>query len=169
MYLFLDPTRAGAPVDDVFIFAAECDRLDYGNGRPIVASLASKWRPNDKTGTQNIEVKMSAKWISLPRSKLCLADVEITTSSSSSTFSTPLVAIELGAKEGDCSSAEAVLSAKININVGKYKWAAEDWTEVDLQKSGVEVFGTLAWMLARSPPLEVLTHWQSVQSAVSNQ
>lgn len=41
LYLFLDPTRTGEPVDDCAVFSIDHSRLDFGVVRPIVATLDS--------------------------------------------------------------------------------------------------------------------------------
>lgn len=45
IYLFLDPTRTGDATLDSFVFAHDKERIDYGEDRRIIASLAPKWRP----------------------------------------------------------------------------------------------------------------------------
>lgn len=69
VYLFRDPTRTGSPDDDCFVFAHGKERLDYGEVRPILASLESGWTPwLDESFSFSAPNLVSDRWASLERS-----------------------------------------------------------------------------------------------------
>jgi site-specific DNA-cytosine methylase len=54
MFLFLDPTRTGEPEDDCFVFSRNIDLLEKDEVRPILARVASSWRPWANKGKSKV-------------------------------------------------------------------------------------------------------------------
>jgi hypothetical protein len=164
LYLFLDPTRSGEPSDDPFVFAANCDRLEYGDHRACVASLDTAWRPPTKAGKQSVNLVLPSLWSTLKSSKI----VHGTADAADSTFSTLSTTFDLTADTTACSFADILLSAKVKQSapVKALAWATPDWHEVDLVHEGPEVFSRLAWMLTKIPEWETFRDWQAISGKV---
>lgn len=167
LYFFLDPSRSGPVTEDGFVFAIDCARVEYGSARPIIASLDTKWRPNIEE-SEKVTLKASAKWATLETSKIDLGSTSAATSLAATSFETPLTTLELSAGKNDCSFAENLLSAKVELDLSAHKWATPEWHQIDILHEASEVFDKVAWMLARSPELEILKNWQAVEKEVSH-
>ena len=62
IFLFLDPARCGAPVDDGFVFSTDKHRLDYGERRNVIGILEASWRPSDAQES-TVVCTVPATWI----------------------------------------------------------------------------------------------------------
>ena len=67
LYLFLDPTRVGAPGDDSFVLSTNKSRLEYDEIRCILARVEPSWRPWDHGHSQNkVNIIRDCEWVQLP-------------------------------------------------------------------------------------------------------
>lgn len=70
LYLFLDPTKTGDPDLDTFVFAHSHARLDYGEGRFIIARIEPSWRPwsikTNDPASKTLQVQPEAIWEAAP-------------------------------------------------------------------------------------------------------
>lgn len=55
LFLLLDPSRCGDPLDDSFVFSISKRRYEFGESRPLVSRLNSEWRPEWKLRTPDDE------------------------------------------------------------------------------------------------------------------
>lgn len=191
VYLFLDPTRSGQAEDDAFVFADNCDRLEYGDHRDLLASLGKKWRPYKAAGKvakaqdaaqeskegepdklaediaaarkQTVSIQVTSYWSALDSSKIVHR-----TGQPDSLFSTLSTTFDLKADERACNSADCLLSAEVKQTAPSQDivWARSDWHEVDLHHEGPDVFSKIAWMLAKIPEWDAFREWQAVSSDV---
>ena len=70
LFMFLDPTRSGDPNNDAFVFSISKRRYEYGELRPIICMLDSKWRPSDIEGEQDIKCHIPLLWVDSNTAKL---------------------------------------------------------------------------------------------------
>lgn len=70
LFLLLDPTRCGDPSDDCFVVSISKRRYEYGETRPLICQLNSKWRQSDIDEEQEIRCQIPYKWIKA--SDICL-------------------------------------------------------------------------------------------------
>ncbi|OCL14046.1 hypothetical protein AOQ84DRAFT_331743 [Glonium stellatum] len=66
MYLFLDPSPLGDPIDDCFVFSKNHNRIPWGEQREIVGRLDSSWRPWNDTCFGETQVNMDGRWAAFP-------------------------------------------------------------------------------------------------------
>lgn len=172
------------------MFSENCDRLEYGHHRDIVASLVHSWRPykaakkllevqeaassgdvgDDANASlasahkQTVSVEVSSYWTPLPSSKILHHSSE-----PDSMFNTLSTAFDLKADRHACSSADCLLSAQVKqaAPTETVVWAQPAWHEVDLHHEGPTVLSKIAWMLARIPEWEAFRDWQAVSPEVS--
>ena len=73
--LLLDPTRRGEPShwQGSFVFSTSTRRYEYGETRPIIASLEPKWRQSDVQGTQNVKCVVPCRWAETADVKLAVS------------------------------------------------------------------------------------------------
>lgn len=73
VYLLLDPLRT-KDHGDRFVFSTSTRRYEYGETRPLIASLDPLWRQSDEEETQ-VECKLPCTWVTISEVelKVCLA------------------------------------------------------------------------------------------------
>lgn len=64
VFFFLDPSRWGENDEDAFVFSSSFRRYDYGETRPIFASIGTRYRQSDTEETESIECHVPCRWIS---------------------------------------------------------------------------------------------------------
>ena len=62
VFLLLDPTRCGEPSGDAFVFSTSTRRYEYGESRPILATLEPKWSQSDVVGVQHVKCILLCRW-----------------------------------------------------------------------------------------------------------
>ncbi|SCV72512.1 BQ2448_4049 [Microbotryum intermedium] len=178
LYFFFDPTRFGTADIDSFVFSDHCERLEYGEHRNKLATVAPSWRlpgtfPTISQQSQvrvakaepfassgSVAVSLPSVWTPLPESHVVHEPVE----RADATFSTLSTTFELTADAVACSFADNLLVARVEQAppARKLKWATEEWHEVDLHHEGPEVFSKISWMLTKIPAWETLREWQHI-------
>ncbi|SCZ92470.1 BZ3500_MvSof-1268-A1-R1_Chr5-2g07888 [Microbotryum saponariae] len=178
LYFFFDPTRFGTADIDCFVFSDDCERLEYGEHRNKLATLAPSWRlpgtfPTVSQQSQirvakaealassgTIAVSLPTMWTPLPGSHIVHEKID----RADATFSTLSTTFELTADAVACSFADNLLVARVEQAppARKLKWATEEWHEVDLHHEGPEVFSKISWMLTKIPAWDALREWQHI-------
>jgi hypothetical protein len=64
LFLLMDPTRCGPASLDCFVVSTSKRRYEYGESRPIICNLDSKWRQSDVEGVEELDCQIPVKWIS---------------------------------------------------------------------------------------------------------
>ncbi|KAK4048042.1 hypothetical protein OIO90_005943 [Microbotryomycetes sp. JL221] len=160
LYLFLDPSRSGEPVDDPYVFAEHTSRLDFGEARQEIVSFIKSWRPPTIEGSSTVRVDLTSHWTELEGAKIDCTSASV----ADATFSTLPGSFDLTAGVEACSFADCLLSASVYQSAEQRSaaWAQPHWHEVDLQHEGPEVFSKISWMLARIPEWDAFKEWQPV-------
>jgi hypothetical protein len=65
LFLLMDPTRCGTASLDCFVVSTSKRRYEYGESRPIICKLDSKWRQSDVEGVEDLDCQIPVKWISV--------------------------------------------------------------------------------------------------------
>jgi hypothetical protein len=166
LYLFLDPTRSGDPVDDCAVFSIDHSKLDYGVVRPIVATLDPSWRPNSKKSA-NVQCNVSSKWIEAPKLSLSVAmhtDVKAEADTTDGVYYIPPNGVSVKLDKDGCEKANVVMACKVPLPINQYDavWGNGPWREIDVPHEGEKAFQALAWIIERIPPPESLSKWSSI-------
>ncbi|KZV96801.1 hypothetical protein EXIGLDRAFT_833373 [Exidia glandulosa HHB12029] len=162
LFFFLDPTRTGEAVDDPFVFSTNHRRYEFGETRPVVAKLDSKWRQNGLEETQEVECVVACRWVKTPALSL-KASV-----AAQAKVSLPTKALEASASTDACKSANAVLVCRVPLSAGAGpEWGVGQWKEVDSIHER-SVFQSLSWCLDRVCNLdEHPRSWVTVSSTAA--
>ena len=86
IFLLLDPTRCGEPNGDAFVFSTSTRRYEYGESRPIIATLEPKWRQSDVVGVQKVKCILPCRWVEAKDVKLTVRFPLFLVSSSTHTY-----------------------------------------------------------------------------------
>ncbi|KAH9447633.1 hypothetical protein Pst134EB_021643 [Puccinia striiformis f. sp. tritici] len=169
LYLFLDPTRSGDPVDDCAVFLIDHSKLDYGVVRPIVATLDPSWRPNlDKSA--NIKCNVLSKWIEAPGLSLSVAlhtDAKAEANITDGVYHIPPNGVSVKLDKNGCEKANVVMACKVPLPINQYDavWGNGPWREIDVPHEGERAFQALAWIIEHIPPPEFLSQWSSISDS----
>ncbi|KAH9449282.1 hypothetical protein Pst134EB_020106 [Puccinia striiformis f. sp. tritici] len=169
LYLFLDPTRSGDPVDDCAVFSIDHSKLDYGVVWPIVATLNPSWRPNlDKSA--NIKCNVLSKWIEAPGLSLSVAlhtDAKAEANVTDGVYHIPPNGVSVKLDENGCEKANVVMACKVPLPINQYDavWGNGPWREIDVPHEGERAFQALAWIIEHIPPPESLSQWSSISDS----
>lgn len=191
LYLFLDPSRLGNPINDCFIISTDTRRLNNGEVRHRIAVLDAAWRLPVYIGSPipgqpgklkytlkgsttaaaelpnfsvtSIKVTTGGHWYDVPAAHLDTADEK-----SCSTVSQPGEGFTISPAPESCQNAHLVLSCEARIPVDeKFPWKKNRWVEVD-DISYREFFKAFSWMLERGRRFSHLGTFIEVSSAVNS-
>jgi len=131
LYLFLDPTRSGDPVDDCSVFSIDHSKLDYGVVRPIVATLDSSWRPSSEKAV-TVKCSISSKWIETPHMSLSAAlhtDAQAEAHTKDGVYYTPPNGVSVKLDQNGCEKANVVMACKVPLPTNQYDavWGDGPW------------------------------------------
>lgn len=70
LFFFLDPSKWGENEEDPFVFSSTFRRYDYGEARPIFASLDTRYRQSDTEDTESIACHVLCQWVAEPAVKI---------------------------------------------------------------------------------------------------
>ncbi|KAI8996425.1 hypothetical protein BD414DRAFT_477931 [Trametes punicea] len=156
IFLLLDPTRCGEPSQDSFVFTTSIRRYEYGESRPIIALLDSKWRQSDIEGTQNVKCIVPCHWVEA-------ADVKLTPATGhDAVFATPAEGVSVDVSQDACKSATALLVCRVPLgDKAGPEWPRGIWAEVDKVHER-SIFKSLAWLVERIRNIdEQFSDWQT--------
>ncbi|KAI0738504.1 hypothetical protein C8Q80DRAFT_1113269 [Daedaleopsis nitida] len=158
IFLLLDPTRCGEPTGDSFVFSTSTRRYEYGESRPIIATLDSKWRQSDMEGTQSVKCFVPCRWAGAANVKL------IPASGHDAMFATPSEGVSIDVSQDACKSATALLVCRVPLgeHAGS-EWPRGTWVEVDKVHER-STFRSLAWLVERIRNIDgQFSSWQTVE------
>jgi hypothetical protein len=162
LYFFLDPTRWSDASEDCFIFSKDNGRIDYGESRPLLATLESSFRLEGEEREKTVNAFVPHVAVPVHGSASFKTDALGTGAAS---YSLPAEPLSLSRSMGECKCVQALLSAQVEAaSVTDETMWTSDWTDVDLLHEGPEVFEKLAWITGRLKRLQVLKTWMSLSS-----
>ncbi|OBZ73756.1 hypothetical protein A0H81_06364 [Grifola frondosa] len=162
LFLLLDPSRCGDPEKDSFVFSISNRRYEYGERRPIICLLDSKWRQSDEEGTQNVLCSVPCRWVKSANVKLQAA------TGKNACFSIPRDELSISVSQDACRSATALLVCRVPLHdKAGPEWPRGMWKEVDKVHERA-IFKALSWLVERIRNIEgQFQEWQAVE-ALSN-
>ncbi|KAI9675585.1 MAG: hypothetical protein M1817_000951 [Caeruleum heppii] len=160
LFLFLDPTRLGDPKMDTFVFSTDIRRLNYGESRPIVATLAHTWRPSNVPGTTEVQGKIDGQWVHCPE-----ASFQPVKEDQNAFFATSGADLNVHYTSNSCSTANGILSCSIpwSGSVGA-RWPKGLWIEIS-QQDRRSLFSSFAWLTEKVRKIEGLDTWKKLRAA----
>lgn len=66
LFLLLDPIRTGPPEADSFVISIDMRRYQYGEKRPVIATLDSSWRQSSKSEYASVPSEAPCQWVHAP-------------------------------------------------------------------------------------------------------
>ncbi|PIL24715.1 hypothetical protein GSI_12601 [Ganoderma sinense ZZ0214-1] len=159
IFLLLDPTRCGQPSGDAFVFSTSTRRYEYGESRPIIATLEPKWRQSDVVGVQHVKCILPCRWVEAK-------DVKLTPASGhDAVFATPAEGISINISQDACKSANALLVSKIRLGADAGpEWSQLVYKEIDKVHER-STFRALAWLTERIRNIDGhFAEWQEVDN-----
>ncbi|KAJ3065360.1 hypothetical protein HDU98_011270 [Podochytrium sp. JEL0797] len=165
LFFFMDPTRCGHAAEDSFVFATRARRLEYLEQRMPIAVLDAGWRPSDVSGEQVVRARVDGVWARL-------GEVGMRVESRGgraemSVLEKHALVESVSERERCCASSVALV--QVEVELGEYVesvWSRKGWNEVDLVKTGKEVFEKVAWFSERVEMPRWVQEW-SVMGAES--
>ncbi|KAI0773312.1 hypothetical protein BD413DRAFT_541087 [Trametes elegans] len=163
IFLLLDPTRCGEPSGDSFVFSTSTRRYEYGESRPIIALLDSKWRQSDTEGTQNVKCIVPCRWVEATSVKLMPA------TGHDAVFATPSEGVQIDVSQDACKSATALLVCRVPLgDQAGPEWPRGSWSEVDKVHER-SIFKSLAWLFERIRNIDgQFNEWQTADEVDSH-
>ncbi|KAJ3287354.1 hypothetical protein HK104_008647 [Borealophlyctis nickersoniae] len=160
LFFFLDPTRSGEPDQDPFVFSTAIRRIAYGENRPTIARLDTKWRPSDTAKPQKVKVYVQGKWASLPHGGFADVFVSEVVKATVAMPTTPDTLNAAWTSDDACCTANALLACRVPLRQDDESlWPRGRWATIDLLHKGRATFESLAWVTERVPPLTALGSW----------
>ncbi|KAI0831805.1 hypothetical protein BC628DRAFT_1311075 [Trametes gibbosa] len=163
IFLLLDPTRCGEPSGDSFVFSTSTRRYEYGESRPLIAMLDSKWRQTDVEGAQTVKCIIPCLWTEA-------ADVRlIPATGHDAVFSTPSEGVTIDVSQDACKSASALLVCRVPLGEqAGAEWPRGAWSEVDKVHER-STFKSLAWLVERIRNIDGrFNEWQTAGNGVDD-
>jgi hypothetical protein len=77
LFLLLDPVRTGPPEGDSFVISIDMRRYQYGEKRPIIATLNPSWRQSDKFECTSVSCEAPCQWVHAPDVSLKVGDAHM--------------------------------------------------------------------------------------------
>lgn len=70
LFFFLEAHKYGGAESDMFVFSRTFRRFEYGESRPILASLETSWRQTDTNDLEAVATHIGCKWVSADKLRL---------------------------------------------------------------------------------------------------
>ncbi|EJD08575.1 uncharacterized protein FOMMEDRAFT_102039 [Fomitiporia mediterranea MF3/22] len=144
LFLFLDPTRCGTTDRDAFVFSINTRRYQFGETRPLICKLDSKWRQAD-VGEEGrpVTCHIPCIWVKSDMIKMQ------SSKGREASFATPSTSFVVSMSTDDCISAKALLVCKVPLkDQTDAVWPRGKWVEVDKVHERV-TFRALSWLIER--------------------
>ncbi|KDQ61535.1 hypothetical protein JAAARDRAFT_30985 [Jaapia argillacea MUCL 33604] len=157
LFMLLDPARCGDPKEDSFVFTISTRRYEFGESRPVVCKLESKWRQSDAEGKQNIDLVLPCKWAAAQLVHFKTSGIQ------NASYAVPRD-LTVGPSSQSCRAATALLVCKAPSNtLAGMDWPVGTFVEVDKVHERT-IFRDFAWMLEPvRTGQEHLQVWQDVE------
>ncbi len=145
LFFFLDACKWGQDDEDAFVFSTTYKRFDYGEARPVFATLDTSYRQSDTRATKSYTCQATSKWTLAPTVHLLVRIlpgrlVQITnpyarqsSGADEVMFSSPSQSLTFNVDNEACSSAQAILSSRIRLpkEASDLIWPIDRWNEID--------------------------------------
>ncbi|KAF8574267.1 hypothetical protein K439DRAFT_1665489 [Ramaria rubella] len=142
LFFFIDPTRCGEITEDAFVFSISKRRYEFGETRPIICRLNSKWRQSDTEECETVACHVPYVWVSAP-------NVRLQPTERPAKFAIPAKQLEVVVSNDTCASAKAILTCEVALQgQAGPEWPRNTWREVDAVHART-VFQSLAWIIER--------------------
>ncbi|KZO91677.1 hypothetical protein CALVIDRAFT_567992 [Calocera viscosa TUFC12733] len=159
VFFFRDPRRGDFAREDCYSFSWTHRRLDYGENRPVVATLAKSWREHDAKGAEKVHAFVKRAWVTAEG--LDIKPVQ----EGDSSFATPAGPLQVDVEVEHCKTATAILTCRVPIkDEMAAHWSEDRWTEVDVIHERA-VFQSLSWLTERVKVISGMEDWSTVQTA----
>ncbi|KAJ4466088.1 hypothetical protein C8J55DRAFT_565810 [Lentinula edodes] len=157
LYMLLVPHRT-KDFEDCFMFSTEIRRLEFGESRPFVARLSTKWRQSSTDDSEKVACLLPFQWVESSAINLQ------PTPGQDARFGIPKDTIRVSGSNVACQHAQALLSlsAPLRGQTGA-EWPLGSWREVN-KSDEREIFRSVAWLLERIKDVSGRFHsWQKVE------
>ncbi|KAJ3021731.1 hypothetical protein HKX48_007900 [Thoreauomyces humboldtii] len=155
LLFFLDPTRAGKPDEDPFVFSTNARSLAYEEVRVMTARLDASWRPSEKIGPQ--KVRCYAPVRKMPGTSLAFA----VPATPDAVYALP--AAPLSVDMHTCDSATMLMACSVSLAHVDPIWPSDgEWRDIELLQKGRKTFKELAWITERLPGFTALHEWMDM-------
>ncbi|KII87340.1 hypothetical protein PLICRDRAFT_125381 [Plicaturopsis crispa FD-325 SS-3] len=158
LFMLLDPSRCGAGENDSFVFSISKRRYEFGETRPIVCKLDSRWRQSSVKDAQEIDCEIPYKWVQTDA--VALKPLE----GQKAQFAVPGEVLTVESSLDACGSANAILSCKVDLHgQAGPEWPREEWGEIDKVHER-ETYRNLGFLTERIRNIDAnFKDWQSVE------
>ncbi|THV02481.1 hypothetical protein K435DRAFT_749158 [Dendrothele bispora CBS 962.96] len=158
LFMLFDPHRTER-LEDCFVLSISTRRYEFGETRPIIAKLDTKWRQSDKEGKQDVSCYLPVRWVSTDVARLEPSQRE------DAQFGIPDNQLQFSVSNEACESAVALLKSSVPLRgQDGPEWPRGTWKEVDKIHER-SIFGSIAWLLERVRRVEdSFTSWQMVDT-----
>ncbi|KAG8999653.1 hypothetical protein FRB94_003868 [Tulasnella sp. JGI-2019a] len=154
LYLLLDPSKWGDAASDSFVFSRTFRRFEYGETRPVVATLAPKWRQSDSRDTETISASVSCRWV--PATGMVIKTAELREAFSA----IPTETLKFDVTNAGCASAKAILTVRVRLDDKESPmWTPGTWSLVDKVHER-KIFQSLAFLTSRLTGVASMDDWQ---------
>lgn len=162
IYFFLDPIKTSEAKSDPFVFSTTTRRYAYGEKRPLIARMETKFRPSSAKGPRTFECFADGQWVSTDEVTLA-TPVGKKGMVNEGVFSIPgPQGLSVSVSNDDCKTANAVLTCRVPLkNQAEEIWTEGVWTEVDRIHER-NTFESLAWLTERIRSMEQLSKWNNL-------
>ncbi|KAI0070374.1 hypothetical protein K474DRAFT_1741469, partial [Panus rudis PR-1116 ss-1] len=96
--------------DDGWAFSVDNRRYEYGEKRPFILEVDSKWDLNDKDGAQTVRAPIPSRWVTASDVKLKSSNVP------DAVYATPGEDFQVDISAESCGSATALLSCRVPLD-----------------------------------------------------
>jgi hypothetical protein len=77
LFLIFDPSRTGPSTQDSFVISTSRRRYEYGESRPIIATLNSKWRQSSDSEYSTVSCEAPCQWVNASGMSLKVNEISI--------------------------------------------------------------------------------------------
>ena len=174
IFLLLGPTRCGDPNGDEFAFSMSTRRYEYGESRPIIATLEPKSRESDTVGVQKVKCILPCRWVEANDVKLMVCFPTFLrsltrmltiglVSGRDAIFATPSEGMSIDISQDACKSASALLVCNVPLGAeAGPEWCQLAYKEVEKVHERV-AFRPLAWLTKHIRTIDgQFSEWQEV-------
>ncbi|KAJ8456991.1 hypothetical protein ONZ45_g18498 [Pleurotus djamor] len=158
VFMLLDPHRTN-DAEDSFVFSISMRRYEYGETRPIICKLDSKWRQSSDEGTKQVKCHLPFYWATSKKATLKPAELQ------GARFAVPSGPLNIPVDADGCQTAIALLVCRVPVGAeAGPEWPRGTWREVD-KINERSIFRALSWLMERiCHNDESFVSWQSVDA-----
>ncbi|KAG8885935.1 hypothetical protein FRB98_001541 [Tulasnella sp. 332] len=161
LFFLLDPSKWGDAPLDPFVFSRAFRRYEYGETRPIVASLAPKWRQSDTPDAEVTTATINCRWV--PATGMIIKTAELR----EAFYATPAETLKFDVTSSGCGSAQAILTCRVRLDSNDSPiWTPGAWLQVDKVHER-NIFQSIAFLTGRLTTMANVGDWQRTEFLTS--